>query len=50
MVRSFPDIPASAGENEFTLNFLQSDIGSGRYLVELVTKEATVYHTMAVMR
>lgn len=50
LVRSFPDIAASAGENEFTMNFLQSDIGSGRYLVELITKEATVYHTMAVMR
>ena len=50
LVRSFPDIDASAGENELTMNFLQSEIGSGRYLVELITKEATVYHTMAVMR
>lgn len=50
MVRSFTDVAAMPGENEFTMNFLQSDIGSGRYLVELITKEATVYHTIAVMR
>jgi hypothetical protein len=30
--------------------FMESEVGSGRYIVELITKEVTVYHGMAVMR
>lgn len=50
LVKSFADVQARAGENEFTMSFLESDIGSGRYLVELITKDKIVYHGMAVMR
>jgi hypothetical protein len=50
LVRSFSDVQARAGENEFTMAFMESEISSGRYIVELITKEATVYHGMAVMR
>jgi hypothetical protein len=50
LVRSFTDVQARAGENEFTMAFMESEVGSGRYIVELITKEATVYHGMAVMR
>lgn len=50
LVKSFTDVQARAGENEFAMIFLESDIGSGRYIVELITREATVYHGMAVMR
>lgn len=50
LVKSFADVQARAGENEFEMAFMESDIGSGRYIVELITREATVYHGMAVMR
>jgi hypothetical protein len=50
LVRSFADIAAHAGENEYVMNFQESDVGSGRYIVELITKEGTLYHGMAVMR
>lgn len=50
LVRSYPDIAARAGEQELTMNFLESDIGSGRYIVELITNDGAVYHSMAVMR
>lgn len=50
LVKTFADVQSRAGENEFMMAFLESDIGSGRYIVELITREATVYHGMAVMR
>ena len=50
LIKAFPDIPAKAGEIEFTMNFMESEIASGRYIVELVSSDGTVYHSMAVMR
>lgn len=50
LIRSYPEVPARAGEQEITMNFLESDIGSGRYIVELITAEGAVFHAMAVMR
>lgn len=50
LIRSYTDVAARAGEQEFPMSFLESDIGSGRYILELITSDGTLYHPMAVMR